>query len=459
MRATRRQWSAILLFGALLLAAQQARAEDYQPSYPVGSRDAQGNYLGGTEMRLLVEHAGKLFAGNGYWEDRPGSEGVQAPQVLVRDNSAAPWRVDHAFADLRPNGRPRELAIGALAEATFSTDRTGRKLAGPVSLLLASTWDLTGSTRVFVRDDATGKWPVVTLAQERTAPDFLPQIRAFGTHRDRVTGIDLVFAGEMPSGIFAGDYDEAAPTRIVWQSAPELSASAVNSDFPGLQGQLRVSSFAEANGRLYAAVGQQVFERVDGPAASWRLVYTNSHPVHSETGLRGLTMVHDQPGPEMLLAAIEGDAPRMVRIDPATGAETTELNLRQFLSRHWGMPASYVIAAYNDMTQIHLNGAGDVLLIGLMSFVLRASPEAPGHHLVDVGYGKVEGGGWYLVRIPPGRYELHRIVVPDSKPMVGVRSIRASPFADEHGVIYFSGFDANKAPAHNTAWIVRGTLD
>jgi hypothetical protein len=43
--------------------------------------------------------------------------------------------------------------------------------------------------------------------------------------------------------------------------------------------------------------------------------------------------------------------------------------------------------------------------------------------------------------------------------MVATRSIVASPFPAESDAIYFAGFDANKAPAHNTAWVVRSTID
>ena len=195
-------------------------------------------------------------------------------------------------------------------------------LPRPVSLLLASTWDLTGAARVFTRDDATGMWSAVILAQDRPSRDILPQIRSFATHRDRITGVDLVFAGEMPRGIFAGDYDPTAPGRIRWSLAPELDASAVSTAFSGLAGRLRVSSFAEANGRLYAAVGQQIYERIDGRAPRWRLVYTNSRPGHSETGLRGLTAIPAAAGGEALLAAVEGNAPRLVRITPAMAARS-----------------------------------------------------------------------------------------------------------------------------------------
>jgi hypothetical protein len=211
---------------------------------------------------------------------------------------------------------------------------------------------------VFTRDDATGGWSAVTLAQDRPAPDFLPQIRSFATHRDRTTGADLVFAGEMPRGIFAGNYDPAATGRVRWSDTPELDASAVSTAFSGLAGRLRVSSFAEANGRLYAALGQQIYERIDGPAPQWRLVYTNPRPGHSETGLRGLTAIPSTGG-ESLLAAVEGNAPRLVRITPSDGREITELDLDDFLARAWGMRPAYVIAAYNDMARIRSPGRGD----------------------------------------------------------------------------------------------------
>jgi hypothetical protein len=459
MRAGRWRWWAWFLSCGLAVGATEATAEDYQPSYIAGSRDPSGKYLGGTEMRLLAVHDGKLFAGNGYWKDRPGSEEAQAPQILVLDGPGARWRVDHAFAERLPNGRWRELAVGALAAVGFTTDGTGQRLDRPVELLLASTWDLTGAARVFTRDDTAGKWTSATLAQDRPAPDFLPQVRSFGTHRDRVTGIDLVFAGEMPGGIFKGVYNNTSPGRIRWSAGPELDAASISSGFSGLRGRLRVSSFAEANGHLYAAVGQQIFERVDGPTPAWRLIYTNPDPGHSETGLRGLTTIHDRAaGPDALLAAVEGSAARLVRIDPTTGAERTELNLRQFLSNAWGMPVGYIIAAYNDMAPSHPPDDGNALLIGIMAFVPRGAAVAAGHTLVDVGYGQVEGGAWYLVRRQGGRYDLHRVDL-SRRPLVATRSIRPSPFPADRGAVYFAGFDANKAPAHNTAWIARGNLD
>jgi hypothetical protein len=60
----------------------------------------------------------------------------------------------------------------------------------------------------------------------------------------------------------------------------------VHANSSGLAGRLRISSFAEANRRLYAAVGHQIYERLDRRAPRWRLVYTNPRPGHSESGLR-----------------------------------------------------------------------------------------------------------------------------------------------------------------------------
>ena len=40
--------------------------------------------------------------------------------------------------------------------------------------------------------------------------------------------------------------------------------------------------------------------------------------------------------------------------------------------------------------------------------------------------------------------------------LVSVRAIQGSPFAQQAGWVYFAGYDANKVPAHNTAWIIGG---
>jgi len=322
-----------------------------------------------------------------------------------------------------------------LFEANFATDGSGVALSRRASLLIASNWDLTGAGRVFVRDDATGSWSAATLAEDRPAPDFLPQIRSFASHRDRVIGVDLVFAGYSPRGIYSGGYDASAAGHIRWGAAPELDANSVPSAFSGLAGRLRVSSFAEADGHLYAAIGQQIYERIDGASPQWRSVYTNPRPGHSETGLRGLTAVPGASG-DVLLAAVEGNAGRVVRVDPRDGSEVTELDLDDFLARAWGMRVAYTISAYNDMTKV-----GDAVLLGTQAFVPRDTPVPAGHSVFDVGYGQVETGAWYLVRWPNGHYDLHRVSADFSQPAVATRTMIVSPFPHD-AAIYFGGYDA-----------------
>jgi hypothetical protein len=308
----RARWVVVLLLAVLCVAA---RADSPRWTFQAS--------LGGTgtEMRNLVAHDGKLYAANGYWKDTAGPFGTPGAQVFVLDRAGGPWRVDHTFDDQLRGLRRRHLAVSALARATFRSDARGRALPAPVSLLLASTWDLTGAQSVFVRD---GGWRQDVLAQDRPAPGFLPQIRSFGFHRDQLTGADHVFAGAS-RGIYAGAY---ASGRIAWADQPELATQGLGADqFPGLAGRLRISSFAEARGRLFAAIGQQVWVRQDGAAPAWTLFYTNPAPHYSQTGLRGLTAVSEPGGGTFLLAAAEGNRARIVRIDPVTGGETTDLDI------------------------------------------------------------------------------------------------------------------------------------
>jgi hypothetical protein len=142
----------------------EAPHEVFTVSFTPGSRDEAGRFMGGTEMRVLATHAGKLYAGNGYWEDRPGPEGLQGAEILVLDGPGARWRVDHVFDEQLPDGRRRDLAVPALEEVTFSTDGNGARLPVPVAILIAANWDLSGTARVFSRDDATSAWTAATIA-------------------------------------------------------------------------------------------------------------------------------------------------------------------------------------------------------------------------------------------------------------------------------------------------------
>ena len=84
---------------AVVVAA--ALPTGFAVSFQAGLRDEVGRFMGGTEMRVLAGHAGKLYAGNGYWEDTQGPKGRQGSQILVLDGPGARWRVDHDFDDAR----------------------------------------------------------------------------------------------------------------------------------------------------------------------------------------------------------------------------------------------------------------------------------------------------------------------------------------------------------------------
>jgi hypothetical protein len=167
--------------------------------------------------------------------------------------------------------------------------------------------------------------------------------------------------------------------------------------------------------------------------------------------LRGLTAIPGAAG-DMLLAAVEGNAARIVHVDPRDGSETTEVDIDEFLGGAWGMRPNYVITAYNDMARV-----GNALLLGVMGFVPRNISIPSSHSVVDVGYGQVEAGAWYLVRWPNGRYDVRRVAADFTQPVVATRAILASPFAND-AAVYFAGYDANKAPAHNTAWVARAPI-
>ena len=96
---------AVLLLVVVSVLGERSRADDFQISYAAGGRDDAGRFMGGTELRLLTPHGGRLYAGNGYWEDRPGAEGPQGAQILVLDAPGGRWRVDHAFDERMGNGR------------------------------------------------------------------------------------------------------------------------------------------------------------------------------------------------------------------------------------------------------------------------------------------------------------------------------------------------------------------
>ena len=110
-----------------------------------------------------------------------------------------------------------------------------------------------------------------------------------------------------------------------------------------------------------------------------------------------------------------------------------------------------MVAGYNDTLRYHDPLTSESLtLIGFEA----ATPSFAGrfHHFNATAH--------YLVRSDDAKYSVQEIVDHslDYKPnLEAVRSMVSSPFADDPpGTIYAGGFDCNKVPVHNTAWIYRG---
>jgi hypothetical protein len=420
----------------------------FTSDYPVGTTDAKGGFLGGTEMNAFVTHQGKLYASNGYWKDEPGNDAYPGSQVLVKESASAPWQVDVSFG-------PDYYSTEALASITFTTDGAGNKLGDPVTLLLAGPAPKVQPNEgsVWSRDDATGTWTKMVLVANSTA-NRPENVRVIFDHVDSVTGIHYAFAGMTRAGIYRGVYDLTVPGRIAWETTPELPPSSE-----------RVISATEANGVLYAAVASNgnpndqdggLFKRIDGPKPRWELVY--EWPANPDRGsnLRGLTAVPEQKGGtyEVLIGVLEANG-TVVKLDPLKNNEVTvEYDYKTYYTDLWGsLGGGATLGAYNDMPKVRDPLTGEeVWLIGLwVNHPERATPP--------------NNGSYYLVRHADGSYEHGNVYdlqnpVPAGSELRATRTITASPFPEDDGkVFYFGGYDAGgTGTKHNTAWIYKGVV-
>jgi hypothetical protein len=226
----------------------------------------------------------------------------------------------------------------------------------------------------------------------------------------------MAFAGQ-DDGIYSGVYDAVLPGEIQWATTPELNISR----FPEMVGghPERVMSMAEANGELFATVGQKIYRRNDGHPSSWTEVWNNPIPGKSQSGLRGMTNVNGN-----LWVAVEGTRSRIVRVDPTTYNATQELDIS-------GQHQHYLIAAYNNMCLTELNGS-PMLLIGI-----DGGPDRPAHYL------SLYQGVWRKCTIPS--------LAP--KPMRACRTI-----CIYNGEVYYGGYDCYQNREDDTAWIVKSTI-
>ena len=424
-----------------------ANAGGWKKSYQAGTIDKNGNFMGGTEIMFLTPHEGKLYAGTSLLFNAQGDKRDKGAQILVKESADSEWKLDYQ-ADIK------KMRVDALNSVTFHTDGKGIDLKQPVTLLIAGLGDTTSpvaEAAVCVRDDKTNQWIKVLLDAKPAKFGGIRYctVRAFALHRDRVTGVDRVFAGAYPGGIFIGVYDASVPGNIRWDKAPEFS------DF-----EERVMSFGECNGDLYVAIRPAIYKRVDGTTPSWVKVYEyelegmESRPSiqGGSSGMRGLTAIKNPKGSgEVLHMALESAKGKMLYLDPSDKyKETVELDINSFLNKQWGkgkesINISLSIVALDSMEPVVDPKTGkQVLLMGAL-FVSNNRPH--------------QESAWYLIRHSDASYTLHEVPYiydkrRSSHQLEAVRSIRVSPFQTDHGnTIYFGGYATALFDEHNTAWI------
>jgi hypothetical protein len=406
---------------------------DFSRDYVPGTRDAKGRFMGGTETMRLVAHDGKLFAGLSYWTDQRGDDPRPGAQILVKRGPETPWEVSREF--------PNSLRISSMESVTFRTDHRRARLDVPVTLLVADAGLLRaredGLLRCFVLDDPTGRWED-TLIRPDARRAF---IRAFGIHRDAVSGVDHLFAGTGAGEVYRGSYDPKAPGKIVWQSEPEYA----NPDFDGGAFK-RCQGFCVANGKLYASVAPRLLERRDGLEPHWVEVFRWTPQDRAGAGLRGITAVRSVNGDHEVIVGSREQEGRILRIDPLDNYRVTEeLRSDEFLKKRLDEFRGGKLVAYNRLVP------GVHPLTGERIHWLTVAGFKPG----DLH------AAWLLIRHADASYESVRVFDPDLEnppTLISTRTLEFAPWSDRE--FYTGGYDgaANNRRNHNTAWIYRGTL-
>ena len=163
-----------------------------------------------TEANALEVHGGKIFCATSYMPESKRIGDTQ-PMILVKQSASASWTVDY-------QGPPEFNRISLLRSVKFTTDGSGKKLAQPVSVLVAGTgaWRSLQPKGVMVlsRNDATGKWVTSVLSTNVWNPEKVnhsQETRMLFDHVDRVTGVHYVFAGSATGRLYRGVYDASEP--------------------------------------------------------------------------------------------------------------------------------------------------------------------------------------------------------------------------------------------------------
>jgi Secretion system C-terminal sorting domain len=417
-------------------------------SFLAGTNDARGNFISGTEMRVLTTHKGKVYGGTETWmDDTTGTCDPFIGAMIVRlDLPRGSWSLDKHFNTFFPKltgrERKRNEGVTALSSVVFTKDKLGKPLPKPDTILIAACRDFTGVLSVYTRNDNTGIWietRIGDIPSDTNGNDNDGTIRSFALYQDKVTGVENIFAGALPTGLISGVYDSSLPGKIQWNPKPELTG------FVG-----RPMAFARCNGDLFCAIAPNVWKRNDGSNPSWSTVYTYpfTPTPGGSSGLRGLTTVKNpNNNTQSLLAALEGGNGVIARLDLVgqNYVATTEKNVMTDLSTTWGYPAAYVVVANSNMTWVNDPSNGDSCLVITIQ-----------HHPANE-----RDDAFYYIRRQNQQgvtYQLLRLENNLFAPFIALNSTRAcvkSPFVNDPNFVYLGGYDADNNVSHNTAYVLR----
>jgi len=147
-------------------------------------------------------------------------------------------------------------------------------------------------------------------------------------------------------------------------------------------------------------------------------------------------------------------------------ATPIELGVPSFLAEKLGRKVNFALIAYNEFLPCTVPGSQEkAWIFGFECTYLPAFAEAtPGLKVLAREDPKsyFAGEARYFIRRANGRaihFELGQVTPPGDPLLVSTRAVAVSPFPEDHGrAYYFSGFDCNYVPSHNTGWIYRAEL-
>jgi len=438
------------------------------------SLQAGQNGIKGTEILHITAHKGRLFAGTGNWML---STGFAPAQVVRLDCPYCAWQVETEVS--RYAGR-----VEALKSIVLTTDGKGNKLPGGyINELLATyymSWEGRGRCMVVVRHGATQQWHEKPYWFGRRWKNNYFSARAVAVYYDPVMKVDLVFFTTGMDGITLGSY---------LPDSGELLSFAGRSESGPVT--TRPLALAVHDGRIYFSAASYIKRRVNGPRASWEVIFDMSHIDPDNTvdeavgGIRGLTSIESmrsRTGHSLLFAWSPNANSKgcLYRLDPLGPDKfqheeegcVRELSMDYLGTNVMGQPAlvTYVLADYNAALPIAKNTGEKIYLVGYQILLYAYSAhEFPtdGKQIWYSSSGKMisfYAGAGFLVRHGPKHYEVRepggkRYDPLDTKPaLTAVRTYAVSPFSNDNAV-YMGGYDCNHFPSHDTAWIMRGSME